>query len=653
MNRNRLLQRLRGTGAPLLDLRARVYLLALLGPLFTYSLSLKLVRIGARPEETSPLMVLQLLRSDILFDLGYALLWAGLFIVAKSGVPRRSVTVAFHVVTILVAVVSTATHFYYVETGSALNVHFISYYLSSFGEIQSVLTSKVSAGAASLAILPLAYAVFGPWLLARALDRRGGSRSSGGGGYPTYRARESWLGFTGALLAASGLFLFALPANPEATGASESFIRAPLVGLVSAEIEESAYEDQVEVDEAKVRENLPRDTTLSATPRTGKRNVVLIQLESTRARSVTPYNEELRTTPFLDSLAEKSLVAENAYTTVPHTSNSITAINCGTAPPTTPRGTDSLAEDVPSRCLPKLLSEQGYNTAFFQSATQNFESRRKVVENFGYEDFFPLESMDKEGFERTNYFGYEDNIMLEPSRKWLSRNGDQPFMATYLTITAHDDYGVPSRYGEKQFSEDPLLNRYQNTVRYQDFFVRNLIQQYKDMGLYEDTVFVITGDHGEAFGEHGRFQHDKVPYEEGVKIPMMIHDPKRQGWTSGGASVDGLANQLDLLPSITGLLGYRVEGGEYPGEPLWNLPENGTLNFSCWGSRECLASLEGDMKYIYYYGDKPDELYDLSRDPLEKNNLLSDPSQAERSEAEDRRQRVLTWWAKVQAMYRD
>jgi phosphoglycerol transferase MdoB-like AlkP superfamily enzyme len=662
MGRGRFLQRPDRELAPLLDVRARVYLLTLLGPLFVYNLSLKLARIGARPEETGAYETLQFLRSDILFDLGYATLWAGLFIVAKSGLPRRAATVTFHAATILVAVLTTATHFYYVDTGSALSLHLISYYLSAPGEIQSVVASRISPGVAALAIVPLLYAVLVPWLLARALDRRSGPPGPGRG---TVRQRGSLLGLLGAGLAAAGLFLFSLPANPEATGASESFIRAPLVNMVSAEIEESTYEDRIEVNEEKIRENLPQDTSLAKTPRTNKRNVVLIQLESTRARSVTPYEsvtpsdedgEGPEITPFLDRLAQQSLVAENAYTTVPHTSNSITAINCGITPPTTPRSTDGLAEDVPARCLPGLLGEQGYNTAFFQSATENFESRRQVVENFGYGDFFPLESMDKEGFERANYFSYEDDIMLQPSREWLSKiteNSQRPFVATYLTGTAHDDYGVPSRYGMKEFSEDPLLNRYQNTVRYQDFFVRNLIQQYKDMGLYEDTVFVITGDHGEAFGEHGRFQHDKVPYEEGVRIPMMIHDPQRQGWMSGGARVEQLANQLDLLPSITGLLGYRVEGGEYPGEPLWNLPEDRTLNFSCWGSRECLASLEDGMKYVYNYGDRPDELYDLSRDPMEENNLLSGASESERRGADERRTQLLTWKARVDAIYGD
>lgn len=635
----------------LLDARARIYLLALLVPLFAYDLALKLARIQARPGELGPLATLQLLRSDIMFDLGYALVWVGLFIVARRAVSRRATVIAFHAAGLLFAALSTATHFYYQDTGSALSFDLISYYLSAPGEIRSVVASRVSPAVAALAVLPLLYAILGPVTIARVLGRRRNWADQNPSRAP---ARGSWPGLAAALLAAAGLFLFALPAAPENTGASASFTRAPLVNMVSAEVEEATYESQVDIDERAVRDSLPDDTSLAQTPRTDKRNVVLIQLESTRARSVTPYNEELQTTPYLDSLADRSLVAENAYATVPHTTNSLTAINCGISPPSTPRDTDGLAEDVPAHCLPKLLGEQGYETAFFQSATENFENRRRVVENFGYEDFYPLESMDKEGFERANYFSYEDDIMLDPSRKWLLENATEgPFLATYLTGTAHDDYGVPSRYGEEEFSEDPLLNRYQNTVRYQDFFVRNLIQQYKDAGLYEDTIFVITGDHGEAFGEHGRYQHDKVPYEEGVKIPMMILDPQNQRWLDGGARVDELANQLNLLPSVTGLLGYRVEDGEYPGEPLWNIAEDRTLNFACWGTRDCAASLKDDMKYVYNYGDSPDELYDLSRDPLEENNLLAEASEAERRLADERRERLLTWQAKVKAIYGD
>ena len=266
----------------------------------------------------------------------------------------------------------------------------------------------------------------------------------------------------------------------------------------------------------------------------------------------------------------------------------------------------------------------------------------------GYDEFYPVETMDTEGFEQANYFGYEDNIMLEPSRQWLQENGDEPFLATYETITPHHDYQTPSRYGMKDFAEDDTLNRYQNSVRYTDFFLRNLFQQYKEAGLYEETVFVIMGDHGEAFGEHGVRQHDKVPYEEGLRIPMFVHDPQRQGWTNGGARVEEPVSQLDVLPTVADLLGYRLTGGDYPGRSLLSPPGERTLNFSCWGYQDCMSSVEGDKKYVYYFGNRPEEYYDLSEDPLEQNNIAEEADPAER----DRRQKeLLEWQALTNARY--
>jgi lipoteichoic acid synthase len=51
--------------------------------------------------------------------------------------------------------------------------------------------------------------------------------------------------------------------------------------------------------------------------------------------------------------------------------------------------------------------------------------------------------------------------------------------------------------------------------------VKHLLEQYKELGLYEETIFVLYGDHGEAFGEHGLYQHDNVAYEEGLRVPLL------------------------------------------------------------------------------------------------------------------------------------
>ncbi|MDQ3302228.1 MAG: sulfatase-like hydrolase/transferase, partial [Actinomycetota bacterium] len=270
----------------------------------------------------------------------------------------------------------------------------------------------------------------------------------------------------------------------------------------------------------------------------------------------------------------------------------------------------------------------------------------ELVENLGYEEFYPVETMDTEGFEEANYFGYEDDVMLAPSEEWLKEHKDEPFVATYETIVPHHQYLAPEkRYGREEFDEDDTVNRYLNSLRNQDFFLKNLFDQYKKLGLYENTVFVVYGDHGEAFGEHGRYQHDNVPYEEGVKIPMLVHD---SGRFENGARIEEPVSQLDLLPTVVDLLGYEIEGGAYEGSSLLRPPpEERTLMFGCWNESGCLASLEGTEKYVYHFGDNPDELFDLSEDPDERRNLAEERPE----EAEKRRRQLLEWRTEVSSRY--
>ena len=652
----------------LLSRRDWVYLLSLLVPFVVYNLALKalslasiilsLPSIGWMFAGTRDLM-----RSDILFNFGYALLWIGIFAAARRGPLRLTAIFLLHAMTILLVIVSVCAYQYFQETGTTLDYDIVAMWLPSLEENKTFLVGIISGVPLStwvLLFVALLYAALGPWLLARFVNRwRGWPERSPLAG-PSWKA--SFFGPLGLCCLALVLVLLSVPVESQPAsfkntlwGFSKSFVRNPFVNIAATAAQ--AVNSEESADVAAVEP--PSPASFVPTSGSERRNVVLIHLESTRARSVTPYDEDLNTTPFLDELAKSSLLAEQAHVVMPWSSKANVAIICGITPDLAHQAvystiTEARPGGIPTQCLADLLKDQGYNTVYFMSQTQNFENYSTLVKNFGYEEFYPLESMDKEGFEKVMYAGqeagYEDSIMLKPSEEWLENHKDKPFLATYHTATPHHQYIVPKwyeeRYGKDTFSEDELLNRYYNTLRYQDYFLKNLINQYKKLGLYENTVFIILGDHGEGFGEHGRYTHGSVPYEEGLRIPLIIHDPKR---FENAARIKEPVTQLDILPTVADLLGYQIEGGEYQGSSLLRaLPKDRTLMFSCHDEHRCMASLKGNKKYIYHYDNQPDELFDLSEDPLEKHNLADEGGQ----ELEERRNELLAWRASIDALYR-
>jgi phosphoglycerol transferase MdoB-like AlkP superfamily enzyme len=619
-------------------------MLSLLLPLVVYNILLKVLRIFSQEEVPGALGFLDQVRSDLLFNLGYVALWVGLFTVFRKGAPRWIVLAAFHVSTLIVVLLTTSAHFYYETTGSSLSLNVISLSISSFGEIQGVIASEVQAWMIWLISAVLFYVIAGPAVITRLAQREWYM--------PTWSAGSSV--FSGVAVFAAAFVLAGLSILPGLSGASNSFSRDALVNMFVTEVEKVAYAD-VKPDTSKVLagEQPPTGTKLVGSGGS-KRNVVMVYMESTRARSTTPFDArqqalppEEQITPFLQRLSESSLMAEDFNAVVPHTSKSLTASHCGIAPPMDQNNTESDENSLPSKCIPELLDEAGYDTAYFQSATQKFERRDGLVENFGYDEFYPLEALPKEGYDEVNYFGYEDDIMLNPSRQWLGQDRDQPFLASYLTVGTHHDYGVPPDFEKKRYVEDDILNDYLNALHYQDQFLQKLFQQYREMGLYEDTIFVIVGDHGEAFGEHGRNQHDNIPYDEGTRVPFLVHDPQNPR----PERYEAPANHTDILPTLMDKLGYRIDGGEYPGISLLGPErEDRVHRMSCYQPFTCLMSIEDGEKYIYNYGNEPAEYYDLSEDPREQNNIAKQQSEEKLAK---RREDLLSWRAGVDKVYEE
>src|SRR5215217_5117427 len=637
----------------LLDRRDWVYLLTLLVPLLAYDLALKVVGLASEQQDSGVWDALGLLRSELLFDGGYVLVWVALLAVARRGIPRRAVLVLLHVSAILLVVIATVAYQYFRSTGTVLDYGVVAYYLADPGEARGAVSSDAPVGAWLVLSAALLYVLPGPLLLTRALLHTGASgRSTGrptedGGQDPPGRGRTPRRALTrqeflAAGAGAAGAILLGKSLSPEKAGVEAAFARDPVSNLVATEMEHSRLEEAAE--NARVRHPLAK-ARLKRTPRTRRRHVALIHLESTRERSVTPYVAEIGTTPYLAALAKDSLLVERAYTTITHTSNAITSVNSGLYPSPVTDIVEAQPGGIPARCLAEFLGEQGYRTAWFQSAEQTFENRPQLVQNFGYQHFQAYESMHRRGFQRATYLGYEDAIILKSSRASLEENSNSPTLVMYLGVTPHDNYLPIYRYGRKKFSSRTMLDRYLNNIHYDDFWVENIIEQYKRLGLYEETIFIIYGDHGEAFGEHGVYHHDGAIWEEGLRVPLIVHDPKR---FEGGERVEDPAQYGVVAPTIVDMLGYEVVDGEYPGRTLFSLPEERSMFFGCRPDLLSAARIQGQKKYVNHYGNRPEEYYDLKKDPLEKHNLISKVGE---KKLDRFRSELLAWHAEATAAY--
>jgi len=149
-----------------------VYLGSLLIPLVVYNLVLKGIRISSQDDIPGGLAAFGLIRSDLLFNLGYVLLWVGLFALTRRSRMRWPVVVLFHVATIVVAGTTTAAHQYFQETGSTLSLNIITYSLMTFGEIKDVIGSVASPVIWLSLLAILDYVVLGPWLISRLIYGR-------------------------------------------------------------------------------------------------------------------------------------------------------------------------------------------------------------------------------------------------------------------------------------------------------------------------------------------------------------------------------------------------------------------------------------------------------------------------------------------------
>ena len=625
------------------DTEARV--IALVGTTSLYTLALQCGRMMVHPDElwhepaaVGWLDIAGFLGSTVLLEAGLSIFAFGFLLLQKTRRVRFAATALLQLLALVMLVVETAAQVYYFETEQTLDWPMFAESLARPAEVVTLGTGAVPAQIWIALAVCGAIVAAAPWIA--------GARARRHKADPAVIARARPAAFALLFIGPAVIALGFLPTTALAHDTSAP--RDPVLNLVATFLPSRATPNKAFGDTGPrdyFRVEIEPVPPPPGQPRPPPRNLVVVILESTRASAVSVYNPLLATTPFLETLATKSLVVERMQAVIPATKKAIRHVLCGFESSHSIRP-QALTLGVMRRCLPNLLREHGYATLFLQSAMSHFDHRVSSAFSMGFGEYLGPESYDHEGFERPNFVGWDDEVMLPPSRAWLKKHRTQPFMVAYLTVNGHYACQPVTRRPNFSYTGRPDFDCYLNAVHHDDFFVQELIRQYEDLGLAKNTLFVIVGDHGEAYGEHGRRVHNDIPWQEGLQVPALIYDPN--GTSPAPAQVMGTWAQIDLAPTLAELLGFRVRAGQFAGISLLRPPPpNRIVHSSCFGEETCLASVQGTRKLIHHFGRKPDELFDLAHDPLEAVNLAG----AREAEVEERRAELLNWDDQLKARY--
>lgn len=579
----------------------------------------------------------QVVRWDLLTWLVLGLLSA-LLLDHLSGWRRTCYVATLHVLVLALMMLPVLELGSIMAMGTPLDWSLLQYTARHIHELAPVLASEIGPTQLSLLALPLLFIVAPPliehlrpiqaWMTA----------------YP----RQNHLRLRLLLPALPLLLLLILP---PATPLPPTHGTIYYAGMVRSMLNDApmSFDDLPPADALQERPFDAQTLRLVPTSKTKRMNVVVILLESFRSRSITPYNPELPTTPFLDSLAQHALLVEQMYSIISYTNKSLVPTLAGIYPELSREIVEAEPDRVPAVGLPSLLKPHGYRTAFFTPATMSFERKDVILQNIGFDTIRGDGDYPTEGFHKTSYFGHEDQIMLGPSMAWVDEAtaSGEPFLMTYLTLTSHHDYALPPSFEHQTYvAHDETLNDYLNALRYTDTFIADLFQAFEERSLLDSTLFVLLGDHGEAFGEHGVHMHGEFVWDESLHTPALIYNPHLIPEKS---RIDGNRSPLDIVPTIADALGYQIEGGSLPGSSLLQpVPEDRLLYHSARNSNKVLALRQDSLKFLYYHRRQPMQVYDIQNDPFEQHNIVDQIAPEHLKSVE---WKLLLWRRGVQQLY--
>ena len=369
-------------------------------------------------------------------------------------------------------------------------------------------------------------------------------------------------------------------------------------------------------------------------------NVLFIILDAAGANHFSSYGYFRKTTPVIDALAAEGVQFQHAYTQAVYTLASTASLMSGLDPLTHRIITRKSRLPADTITLAERFAAGGYSTGTFVAngnasgifgMTQGFQEVAEVFREPNYSGWASDITNRFTGWldknPRKPFFAYlhyrEPHGPFNPPEKWKFQYTDP----SYDGIAAREDVRRAINFGEIEYTQadkDYITALYDANLNYGDYEVGRVLQKLRSLGIYDNTLIVVTSDHGEAFWEHNFQGHNSQLYEESIRIPLVMKLPKRSGIS--GKKIDAFVRTIDQYPTLVDVMGLSRRDMKTDGHSI--LPyiagakDDGRPVLSQTILEQVYAYRLGDYKFIVRLSNRAEELYDLKSDPLEKTNLL-------------------------------
>jgi arylsulfatase A-like enzyme len=407
-------------------------------------------------------------------------------------------------------------------------------------------------------------------------------------------------------------------------------------------------------------------------------NVILVILDTVRARELGLYGYDRGTTPELDAFAARGVTFDRAISTASWTLPSHFSMLTGLYPHEMPDDLDDMNEPFVGADrlhLSEVLRARGYATAGFVANMSYTTDETGLDRGFiHWSDHVvslgqigistaPGRTLLNNGRLRRMLDWHDFPIRKHASRvnrallKWLDDRGDRPFFVLVNYFDAHNPYLPPRRiedrfvdrrptarmdyhahhvgwWDKRGHSPDEFLSQqqaYDGAIAWLDEELGRLFDGMEGRGLLDNTIVVVTADHGEGFGEHGSLGHRiGQVYMELIRVPLVILSPD----SPAGLRVSDEVSLVDLPATILDLAG--VEDHPIPGYSLaraWADPDSQLRRSPRLFHDDTGPAKGGTLVEGWHYIrtiDGSEELYDTHKDPVELDDLSSDPAFAGR-----------------------